>query len=80
MEPVFARKLVYYYQQSDGLHLHSYDPLQEQNTLNYPLQRGLQYIQQWQAGKLYQRSIIKVIKDCLYVRGKKCVLTLTRMF
>uniref|UniRef100_H3CIH5 Interferon regulatory factor 4a n=1 Tax=Tetraodon nigroviridis TaxID=99883 RepID=H3CIH5_TETNG len=25
VEPMFARKLVYYYQQSDGLHLHSYD-------------------------------------------------------
>lgn len=75
MEPVFARKLVYYYQQSDGLHLHSYDPLQEQNTFSHPLQRTLQYIQQWQAGKVYQCSIISVISGCL-LRGAKSVLSL----
>ncbi|TWW73869.1 interferon regulatory factor 4a isoform X1 [Takifugu flavidus] len=45
VEPVFARKLVYYYQQSH--HLHSYDPVQEQNTsLTVPLQRTLQHIQE----------------------------------
>lgn len=44
---MFARKLVYYYQQSNGLPLLSYDLVQEQNsTFTVPLQRTLQHIQE----------------------------------
>uniref|UniRef100_A0A3B4YKM5 Interferon regulatory factor 4a n=1 Tax=Seriola lalandi dorsalis TaxID=1841481 RepID=A0A3B4YKM5_SERLL len=50
VEPVFARKLVYYYQQNSGHYLRGYDHIQEQNTsspaIDYPSQRPLQHIQE----------------------------------
>ncbi|XP_008295730.1 interferon regulatory factor 4-like [Stegastes partitus] len=49
VEPVFARKLVYYYQQNNGHYLRAYDHIQEQNaspTVDYPSQRPLQHIQE----------------------------------
>ncbi|XP_047446628.1 interferon regulatory factor 4a isoform X4 [Mugil cephalus] len=49
VEPVFARKLVYYYQQNNGHYLRAYDHIQEQNappTADYPSQRPLQHIQE----------------------------------
>ncbi|XP_068604968.1 interferon regulatory factor 4a [Brachionichthys hirsutus] len=42
VEPVFARKLVFYYQQHSGHYLRAYDDIQEQNvsqTVDEPLQR-----------------------------------------
>nr|XP_020451303.1 interferon regulatory factor 4-like isoform X2 [Monopterus albus] len=49
VEPVFARKLVYYYQQNNGHYPRAYDHVQEQNaspTDGYPPQRSLQHIQE----------------------------------
>ncbi|KAM4552616.1 interferon regulatory factor 4a isoform 1-T2 [Odontesthes bonariensis] len=49
VEPVFARKLVYYYQQNTGHYLRAYDHIQEQNTsptTDYAAQRPLQHIQE----------------------------------
>ncbi|XP_030015285.1 interferon regulatory factor 4a isoform X2 [Sphaeramia orbicularis] len=49
VEPVFARKLMYYYQQNNGHYLRAYDHIQEQNTspvIDYPPQRPLQHIQE----------------------------------
>uniref|UniRef100_A0A3B4G6Z3 Interferon regulatory factor 4-like n=1 Tax=Pundamilia nyererei TaxID=303518 RepID=A0A3B4G6Z3_9CICH len=50
VEPLFARKLVYYYQQNNGHYLRSYEHIQEQNTsptIDYPSsQRPLQHIQE----------------------------------
>uniref|UniRef100_A0A1A7WQH6 Interferon regulatory factor 4a n=3 Tax=Iconisemion striatum TaxID=60296 RepID=A0A1A7WQH6_9TELE len=49
VEPVFAKKLVYYYQQNTGHYLRPYDHLQEQNTppaIDYASQRPLQHIQE----------------------------------
>ncbi|XP_074544886.1 interferon regulatory factor 4a isoform X2 [Halichoeres trimaculatus] len=49
VEPVFAKKLVYYYQQNNGHYLRAYDHGQEQNTpptIDYPTQRPLQHIQE----------------------------------
>ncbi|XP_072219989.1 interferon regulatory factor 4a isoform X2 [Leuresthes tenuis] len=49
VEPVFARKLVYYYQQNTGHYLRAYDHIQEQNTsptIDYAAQRPLQHIQE----------------------------------
>ncbi|XP_071782579.1 interferon regulatory factor 4a isoform X1 [Centroberyx gerrardi] len=49
VEPMFARKLVYYYQQNSGHYLRGYDHIQEQETsptVNYPAQRPLQHIQE----------------------------------
>ncbi|XP_037314810.1 interferon regulatory factor 4a isoform X3 [Pungitius pungitius] len=49
VEPVFARKLVYYYQQNNGHYLRAFDHLLEQNpptTTDYQSQRPLQHIQE----------------------------------
>ncbi|GLD74674.1 interferon regulatory factor 4-like isoform X1 [Lates japonicus] len=49
VEPVFARKLVYYYQQNNGHYPRGYDHVPEQNTattIDYPSQRPLQHIQE----------------------------------
>ncbi|XP_061588360.1 interferon regulatory factor 4a [Cololabis saira] len=48
VEPVFARKLVYYYQQNTAHYLRAYEHIQEQNispALDYASQRPLQHIQ-----------------------------------
>lgn len=50
MEPVFARKLLFYYQQNNGPYLRTYDHVQDQNsppTTDYPSQRPAQHIQEW---------------------------------
>ncbi|XP_010767064.1 interferon regulatory factor 4a [Notothenia coriiceps] len=49
VEPVFAKKLVHYYQQNNGHYLRAFDHIQEQNTsltVDYPSQRPLQHIQE----------------------------------
>ncbi|XP_029380447.1 interferon regulatory factor 4a isoform X2 [Echeneis naucrates] len=49
VEPVFARKLVYFYQQNNAHYLRGYDHVQEQSTspaISYPSQRPLQHIQE----------------------------------
>ncbi|XP_028282620.1 interferon regulatory factor 4a isoform X2 [Parambassis ranga] len=49
VEPLFARKLVHYYQQNNGHYLRAFDHIQEQNTpptIDYPSQRSLQHIQE----------------------------------
>ncbi|MED6264932.1 hypothetical protein CHARACLAT_020248 [Characodon lateralis] len=49
VEPMFAKKLVYYYQQNPGHYLRAYDHIQEQNTsptIDYPSQRPIQHIQE----------------------------------
>ncbi|KAM3604948.1 uncharacterized protein V6R79_018536 [Siganus canaliculatus] len=49
VEPVFARKLVYYYQQNNSHYLRAYEHIQEQSpslTIDYPSQRPLQHIQE----------------------------------
>lgn len=49
VEPAFARKLVYYYQQNNGHYLRAFDHIQEQNTsptIDYPSQRPVQHIQE----------------------------------
>ncbi|XP_023820962.1 interferon regulatory factor 4 isoform X1 [Oryzias latipes] len=49
VEPMFARKLVYYYQQNAGHYPRTYDHIPEQNTpsaIGYPSQRPLQHIQE----------------------------------
>ncbi|XP_056277151.1 interferon regulatory factor 4a [Pseudoliparis swirei] len=49
VEPVFARKLVYYYQQNNGHYLRALDHIQDQNTSttnDYPPLRPLQHIQE----------------------------------
>uniref|UniRef100_A0AAQ4NZR8 Interferon regulatory factor 4a n=1 Tax=Gasterosteus aculeatus aculeatus TaxID=481459 RepID=A0AAQ4NZR8_GASAC len=49
VEPVFARKLVYCYQQNNGHYLRAFDHLLEQNpstTIDYSPQRPLQHIQE----------------------------------
>uniref|UniRef100_A0A3P9M2V0 Interferon regulatory factor 4a n=1 Tax=Oryzias latipes TaxID=8090 RepID=A0A3P9M2V0_ORYLA len=49
VEPMFARKLVYYYQQNAGHYPRTYDHIPEQNTpsaIDYPSQRPLQHIQE----------------------------------
>ncbi|KAK2822470.1 hypothetical protein Q5P01_022535 [Channa striata] len=49
VEPVFARKLVCYYQQNNSHYLRPYDHVQEQNTtttIDYTPQRPLQHIQE----------------------------------
>lgn len=52
VEPVFAKKLVYYYQQNNGHYLRGFDHIQEQSTntasptTDYPAQRPLQHIQE----------------------------------
>ncbi|XP_067330057.1 interferon regulatory factor 4a isoform X2 [Channa argus] len=49
VEPVFARKLVCYYQQNNSHYLRAYDHVQEQSTsttIDYPPQRPLQHIQE----------------------------------
>lgn len=46
---MFARKLVYYYQQHNSHYLRAYDHIQEQSTsltIDYPSQRPLQHIQE----------------------------------
>uniref|UniRef100_A0A3B3V481 Interferon regulatory factor 4a n=1 Tax=Poecilia latipinna TaxID=48699 RepID=A0A3B3V481_9TELE len=49
IEPMFAKKLVYYYQQNTGHYLRAYDHIQEPNTapaIDYPPQRPIQHIQE----------------------------------
>ncbi|KAJ4936616.1 hypothetical protein JOQ06_001205 [Pogonophryne albipinna] len=49
VEPVFAKKLVHYYQQNNGHYMRAFDHIQEQNTsltVDYPSQRPLQHIQE----------------------------------
>ncbi|XP_041849570.1 interferon regulatory factor 4a isoform X2 [Melanotaenia boesemani] len=49
VEPVFAKKMVYLYQQNTGHYLRTYDHIQEQNispTVDYAAQRPLQHIQE----------------------------------
>ncbi|KAM8849425.1 LOW QUALITY PROTEIN: interferon regulatory factor 4a [Spinachia spinachia] len=49
VEPVFARKLLYYYQQNNGHYLRAFDHLLEHNpstTIGYASQRPLQHIQE----------------------------------
>uniref|UniRef100_A0A3B5M8X1 Interferon regulatory factor 4a n=1 Tax=Xiphophorus couchianus TaxID=32473 RepID=A0A3B5M8X1_9TELE len=49
IEPMFAKKLVYYYQQNTGHYLRAYDHIQEPNTapaIDYPPQRPVQHIQE----------------------------------
>ncbi|KAM9845251.1 interferon regulatory factor 4a [Aulostomus maculatus] len=49
VEPVFARKLLYYYQQNNGHYLRAFEHIQEQSappTIDYPSQRPLQHIQE----------------------------------
>uniref|UniRef100_A0A3Q2QQ60 Interferon regulatory factor 4a n=1 Tax=Fundulus heteroclitus TaxID=8078 RepID=A0A3Q2QQ60_FUNHE len=49
VEPVFAKKLIYYYQQNSGHYLRAYDHMQEQNTpptIDYPSQRPIEHIQE----------------------------------
>ncbi|KAM4604849.1 interferon regulatory factor 4a [Polymixia lowei] len=49
VEPVFASKMVYYYQQNSGHYLRGYDHVQEHNTspqVDYPTQKPLQHVQQ----------------------------------
>lgn len=49
VEPVFARKLLFYYQQNNGPYLRTYDHVQDQNsppTTDYPSQRPAQHIQE----------------------------------
>uniref|UniRef100_A0A2I4CWA0 Interferon regulatory factor 4a n=1 Tax=Austrofundulus limnaeus TaxID=52670 RepID=A0A2I4CWA0_AUSLI len=49
VEPVFAKKLMYYYQQNTGHYLRTYDHIQEQNSsssIDYASQRPLQHIQE----------------------------------
>ncbi|PWA25437.1 hypothetical protein CCH79_00005364, partial [Gambusia affinis] len=49
IEPMFAKKLVYYYQQNTGHYLRAYDHIQEPSTapaIDYPPQRPIQHIQE----------------------------------